>query len=91
MKGVPAERRSAHFLCVLTFIGPKGLEHCFEGRCDGSLLQNPAGSHGFGYDPLFVPEGYTESFASLGPRIKNTLSARSRAWRKFGQWVLSHC
>jgi len=87
MRGVPEERRGAHFLCVLLVLGPAGEEQVFEGRCRGRLLPEPRGGQGFGYDPLFVPDGYTESYAELGEPVKNVISHRARAWRKLAAWV----
>ncbi len=87
MKEVPLSERSAHFTCVLVFIDPKGKEFSFEGRCDGTILSAPQGSGGFGYDPLFAPQGLQESFASLSKREKNSLSARGTAWREFVSWM----
>jgi XTP/dITP diphosphohydrolase len=87
MKGVPLERRRAQFRCVLVAIGPKSEEHVFEGECAGRLLDTPRGGAGFGYDPLFVPDGYRESYAELGDDVKNTISHRARAWRKLAEWV----
>lgn len=86
MEPVPAEKRSAHFMCVLLLIGPGGAEHVFEGRCNGRLLFAPRGGAGFGYDPLFVPDGHERSFAELGDDVKNTLSHRARAWAKLAEW-----
>ncbi|HVU33452.1 MAG TPA: RdgB/HAM1 family non-canonical purine NTP pyrophosphatase [Opitutaceae bacterium] len=87
LKDVPAARRSAHFTCVLLVAGPAGVEHVFEGRCDGRLLAEPRGGAGFGYDPLFVPTGHESSFAELGDEVKNTLSHRARAWQKLAVWL----
>ena len=89
LRGVPAEKRSAHFMCVLLLIGPNDEEHVFEGRCDGRLLFLPRGGAGFGYDPLFVPDGHEASFAELGDEVKNRLSHRARAWTKLAEWVRS--
>jgi XTP/dITP diphosphohydrolase len=86
VQGVPEARRGAHFTCVLVVAGPAG-EFTFEGRCTGQLLSEPRGGGGFGYDPLFVPEGYEQSFSELGPGIKNRLSHRGRAWEKLAEWL----
>lgn len=86
MRGVPPAERGAHFLCVLLLAGPDGLEVVFEGRCDGALKDEPKGGAGFGYDPLFVPRGYEESFAELGDAVKNELSHRGRAWARLAAW-----
>ncbi len=78
---VPAGRRTARFICVLVLVGTDGSEAVFEGRCEGNLLVAPAGGAGFGYDPLFVPEGHARSFAEMPDRQKNHLSHRAQAWR----------
>lgn len=80
MAGVPPARRSAHFVCVLCLLDPAGRESLFEGRCTGRLSVAPDGGGGFGYDPLFIPEGHTSTLARLGDTAKNTLSHRARAW-----------
>jgi XTP/dITP diphosphohydrolase len=87
LRDVPDARRGAHFHCVLLAIGPTGEERVFEGQSPGHLLHVPLGGAGFGYDPLFVPEGETRSFAELGDDVKNTLSHRARAWAKLAEWV----
>jgi XTP/dITP diphosphohydrolase len=87
MREVPAGRRGAHFLCVLLALGPGGEEMVFEGVCGGRLLLEPRGGAGFGYDPLFVPDGYTQSYAELGDDVKNRISHRAQAWRKLAEWA----
>jgi XTP/dITP diphosphohydrolase len=87
MRDVPDGKRGAHFLCVLLVAGPNGAEHVFEGICGGDLLRAPRGRAGFGYDPIFVPTGYTESYAELGEAVKSTLSHRARAWAKLAEWA----
>ena len=87
MRDVPVGKRGAHFLCVLLVVGPGGAEHVFEGICGGELLREPRGSAGFGYDPLFVPSGYTQSYAELGDAVKSTMSHRARAWAKLAEWA----
>ena len=85
MRGVPKEKRGAHFVCVLLLLGPGGAEAIFEGRCEGRLCEEPQGGEGFGYDPLFVPAGYAKTFAELGDEVKNTLSHRGRAWAQLAK------
>jgi XTP/dITP diphosphohydrolase len=80
MRGVPEARRGAQFRCVLVALGPAGEEAVAEGECRGTLLDEPRGGAGFGYDPLFVPDGYAASYAELGDEAKNTISHRARAW-----------
>ena len=82
MRRVPVENRAAHFICVLLIISPEGAEHIFEGRCHGRLALEPRGGGGFGYDPLFMPDGFEKTFSELGEPEKNTLSHRARAWKQ---------
>jgi XTP/dITP diphosphohydrolase len=89
MRDVPAGSRGAHFLCVLLVAGPDGAEQVFEGICRGELLAEPRGGAGFGYDPLFVPTGYQQSYAELGDAVKSRISHRARAWAKLAEWVRS--
>ncbi len=81
MEGV-ADRR-ARFVCVLAYIGEDGAERIYRGVCEGRIAQAPAGEGGFGYDPLFIPEGETRTFAELGGEAKNRLSHRARALEAF--------
>ena len=86
MRGVPAGRRAAKFYCLLFLIDEHGAEHVFEGECAGVLLDEPRGGAGFGYDPLFVPEGFDQSYAELGDEVKGRLSHRARAWAALAAW-----
>jgi XTP/dITP diphosphohydrolase len=79
LEGVPPERRAARFRCVLALVGGEQATRLFEGRCEGRIARAPAGTGGFGYDPLFVPEGCAQSFAELGEEVKNKISHRARA------------
>ncbi len=72
---------------MLCAIGPAGEEMVFEGACSGVLLPEPKGGAGFGYDPLFVPTGYIESYAELGDAVKSRISHRARAWGRLAEWV----
>ncbi len=87
MKDVPEGQRGAAFVCVLFLIDEQGREHVFEGRCNGTLLREPKGGGGFGYDPIFVPEGRNVSYAELGEAEKNALSHRGRAWDTLRRWL----
>jgi XTP/dITP diphosphohydrolase len=89
MRAVPNERRGAQFRCVLLVLGPSGEEQVFEGVCAGRLLHKPEGAAGFGYDPLFVPDGYKASYAQLGDDVKNEISHRARAFAQLAAWVRS--
>ena len=81
MADVPEANRGAQFRCVLalTPLGQALRTELFEGICRGRISQSEAGSGGFGYDPLFIPDGFTQSFAELGSATKNTLSHRAKA------------
>jgi XTP/dITP diphosphohydrolase len=87
LRGVPPERRGAEFVCVLVLAGPGGGERCFEGRCAGRLADEPRGTGGFGYDPLFVPEGFDATLAEMPAVLKNRLSHRGRAWSQCAAWL----
>ena len=78
-----AADRSAHFSCALVMAWPDGDTAEFEGRVDGKLQWPVKGSNGFGYDPMFVPDGYDLSFAELPSDVKNTISHRARALKLF--------
>ncbi len=74
--------RSARFRCVIVLRAPDGREWTVEGRCEGSISETSHGTNGFGYDPLFVPDGYSQTFAELDSATKNSLSHRGNALRK---------
>ncbi len=71
--------RRAHFSCAIALVSPDGEEQVFEGRCEGVIAESPSGAGGFGYDPLFIPDGYDRSFAELSSAEKNAISHRGRA------------
>ena len=76
---VPDERRGAHFACAAVLVTPTGTEHVSEGAVHGRLIREPRGSNGFGYDPIFVPDGDHRTTAELSPAEKDAISHRSRA------------
>ena len=73
-----SSNRRARFITVICLI-LKGTEYFFEGRCEGQILRSPAGTAGFGYDPLFQPDGSSKSFAEMDPQEKNGFSHRRKA------------
>lgn len=75
--------RKAHFSCVIVLGWPDGSYQAFEGRVDGTISKTRAGHGGFGFDPVFIPDGYEKTFAELGNEIKNKISHRGRALQKF--------
>jgi XTP/dITP diphosphohydrolase len=86
MKNVPPEKRGAQFRCVLALLCAGKEPVLFEGICRGTLLLEPKGSEGFGYDPIFQPEGYTVSFAEMAPADKHGLSHRGKAVKKLAEY-----
>lgn len=87
MRDVPEGKRGARFVCVLLLRGPGGAEQIFEGRCEGMLGREPRGGKGFGYDPLFVPEGFACTYAEISESEKNAISHRGRAWAQLATWL----
>ena len=71
--------RRANFTCAIALVDPSGAEHTAVGKCFGRIAETPSGTAGFGYDPLFVPDGYDVSFADLSADEKNAISHRGRA------------
>ncbi len=73
----------AHFACALSLAQPdNGEVQSFEGRVDGTLVWPPRGNKGFGYDPMFVPVGYDQTFGEIDPEVKHRISHRANAFRK---------
>jgi len=84
---VSEEKRTGRFQCVMVLArGGEALAD-FAGAVEGRLVDQPRGAEGFGYDPYFIPEGYTETFAELGREIKNGMSHRGRALAQAADWV----
>lgn len=80
LKGIT--NRKARFVTVLVVYSPTGEEYIFEGELDGEIAKSMRGTDGFGYDPLFIPNGETQTLAELGLAAKNKLSHRARAIEK---------
>ena len=78
----PDADRSAAFVCTLAIAWPDGEEAVFEGRVEGHLTWPPRGTLGFGYDPVFVPEGGAQTFAEIAPEAKHAISHRADAFAK---------
>lgn len=95
LRDVSSDRRTARFRCALA-LAPvlegrtpdemAAAARFFDGTCEGRILSAPSGAGGFGYDPLFVPEGYDRTFGELGAAVKNSLSHRSRALAGLKEW-----
>ena len=84
----PEAGRGAHFMCALAVAWPDGHIESFEGRVDGVLVWPPRGSHGFGYDPMFLPNGYQETFGEMDPDAKHRISHRAAAFGKLKSALL---
>lgn len=80
--------RKAAFKTVIACVWQGDL-YTFEGRVDGRISMQPKGNQGFGYDPIFIPDGYEQTFAELGPEIKNRLSHRTIAVRQLVDFLIS--
>lgn len=80
-----ADKRAAHYFCALVAIDPQGQEHIFEGRWDGEIAKSAKGTGGFGYDPIFIPEGESRTVAEMSPAEKNAISHRSKALKAFAE------
>jgi XTP/dITP diphosphohydrolase len=81
-KNIGDRDRSAHFVAVLALAWPDGEIACFRGEVYGRLVWPPRGDRGFGYDPMFVPDGYEMTFGEIDPDEKHRISHRARAFEK---------
>ena len=79
LKDMPKAKRTARFRCVLCVIDHEGYITHYDGSCEGRIDTEVHGDGGFGYDPIFIPDGYSESFAQLGDSVKSQLSHRAKA------------
>jgi XTP/dITP diphosphohydrolase len=75
------------YVCVIAHVDPDGAEHLFDGTTDGAVADTPRGTGGFGYDPLFVPDGDARTMAELADAEKDAISHRGRAARALADWL----
>lgn len=87
MADLPSHRRRARFRCAAAYAEPEGEVLLAEGACPGRITQEPAGQGGFGYDPIFVPDGYSVTMAQLTPAQKHAISHRGRALRLLARLI----
>ncbi len=88
LKEVEDSYRGAYFICVAALYLPTGESHCEEGRFYGSMLRSPVGENGFGYDPIFQPEGLSLSSAQMSAEEKDAVSHRGKALRAIAPHVM---
>jgi len=82
------KNRNAYFTCAMTLINPKGnVEYKYQGICEGAIIDTPRGINGFGYDPIFLVNGYTKTMAELSEKEKNQISHRSVALRNVLRYI----
>lgn len=89
LKDVPDNQRGAHFTCVAALYLPDGRSHCEEAQFEGSILRAPVGDHGFGYDPIFQPDGYAISSAQMSAEEKDSISHRGKSLRAIAPHVIT--
>jgi XTP/dITP diphosphohydrolase len=76
---VPTDRRAASFICAAAYVHPDGTEFVVEGQMSGTLIDAPVGTNGFGYDPIFVPQGHQITSAQMSAELKDSISHRGKA------------
>ncbi|HOJ32493.1 MAG TPA: RdgB/HAM1 family non-canonical purine NTP pyrophosphatase [Candidatus Hydrogenedentes bacterium] len=89
LRGVAENDRRARFVCCAMICFPDGRIHAETGTVEGRIADRCRGNHGFGYDPLFIPEGYNLTFGELDPEIKKAISHRARAFHKLRDYLRS--
>lgn len=89
MKNTNENKRTAQFRCVIAYTDEIGTK-TFEGICKGKIADKMYGSQGFGYDPIFIPKGYNKTFGELDENIKNKISHRAKALKKFYNWYIKN-
>ncbi len=87
LEGVPEKKRDAYFECWIVLYISEQIQVMSAGRCEGRITEEPRGSGGFGYDPLFLPDGHNRTFAEMEPQEKNQISHRSRALKRLQSFL----
>jgi XTP/dITP diphosphohydrolase len=88
LKDVPDNKRTAHFTCIASLVMPDGREQIAEGRFEGHILHAPVGENGFGYDPIFQPQGLSISSAQMSAQEKDLVSHRGKSLRAIAPHVI---
>ncbi len=86
LEEVPDEKRTARFRCVAVYCD--GKTYSFEGTIEGKIAREIRGENGFGYDPIFIPDGYTKTMAELDSNLKNEISHRARAFKRLREFLI---
>ena len=89
MKDLPADKRGGRFVCVIAIAYPEGGIHTFEGTVEGRIIESPAGTVGFGYDPLFCPKGSEKTFGQMEAEEKDACSHRNEALKRLEDHIKS--
>ncbi|MFZ2330771.1 MAG: RdgB/HAM1 family non-canonical purine NTP pyrophosphatase [Atribacterota bacterium] len=90
LEGVTEEQRKARFVCVMSLVIPENKVYTEQGVCWGKITFSPQGKYGFGYDPIFIPDGYDQTFAQMGKKIKNKISHRAIALDKIIPRIIAY-
>ena len=84
---VMPNKRTAHFKCLVALAQNDNILATAEGTCEGAITSEPAGEYGFGYDPVFIPKGYDNTFSELGAEVKDKISHRAVAFNKMAEII----
>jgi XTP/dITP diphosphohydrolase len=91
LAGAPQQRRRARYKCVVVLVKkPGAIPEVFEGTCGGTILEEPRGTGGFGYDPLFLSDDLGKTFGEATDEEKNAISHRGKAFRALTEWLAAH-
>ncbi|HEX8708546.1 MAG TPA: RdgB/HAM1 family non-canonical purine NTP pyrophosphatase [Pyrinomonadaceae bacterium] len=91
LSGFEAHQRGARFICAIAIADPEAqIANLSTGKCEGRIATRPGGAHGFGYDPVFIPEGYERTFGELPDEIKEKISHRAQALAGTRSFLLKH-
>lgn len=83
LQNLKQQEALAYFHCSICYINEEGEHYFFDGKCEGKIVAQPSGNYGFGYDPVFVPNGFDKTLAELPTEIKNSISHRYFALKHF--------
>jgi len=88
LEGVSSDKRNARFVCCIALVLPDGEEQIFWGYVNGKIIESPRGDHGFGYDPVFIPDGCRKTFAEMNSHDKDQISHRRKALDKLKEFLV---